>query len=297
MGQSDMGQSEMGTLDTWIGREERRSDTLTASLAARWLATFDRDPPGDGTIPQGIHWCLCPPDAATRSLGEDGHPRRDDTPGSFLPPVPLPRRMWASSTIEFLQPLTTGTTVDRVSRVASITQKHGGSGALAFVMLDHTIHVGSDAAVRETQTLVYRDAATPEATPTPPEPGNDIFDSAAWDACRIITPSPSLLFRYSALTFNSHRIHYDAPYARDVERYRGLVVHGPLMASLLLNLAASELGDDALATFTFRAMSPAIVGEPLNLAIRRTDGDIELGTFAEDGRQIVLAKATLSENR
>ncbi|TFU01464.1 hypothetical protein EUV02_14415 [Polymorphobacter arshaanensis] len=281
----------MGDWDTWIGREERLSDRIDAGLVTRWLATLDRDAPADGSVPQGLHWCLGLPDAPTARLGPDGHPRRDDSPDSFMPPVPLPRRMWASSKVEFLAPLHIGEAVTRTSRILSITEKSGGSGQLVFVDVGHETAGASGVAVRETQSIVYRGAAAPEAPLSPPAPGAGSFDPSAWHAHRTLTPTEPLLFRYSALTFNSHRIHYDLPYATDEERYRGLVVHGPLTATLLLDLARRGLGDNALAGFAFRGLSPAICGEALHLVLRGQGADIELAAFAADGRQIMAGSA------
>lgn len=277
----------------WIGRQERRSDTVDPAAFARWLAMLDRDAPAGGAVAQGYHWCLCLPDAPTAALGPDGHPLRDDSPQSFLPPVPLPRRMWASSKVEFLAPLRIGEAVTRTSRVLAITPKSGGSGDLVFVELAHETAGAAGPAVRETQTIVYRDAAAADAALSPPSPGDGGFDAAGWDAQRVIVPTPALLFRYSALTFNSHRIHYDLPYAQGEERYRGLVVHGPLTASLLLDLARQQLGDNMLAGFAFRGLSPAICGEPLHLVMRGADAHIELSAFSADGRPVMAGSATL----
>ncbi len=281
----------MSEWNAWIGREEQRHDRVDEGLLARWLATFDRAAPADGTVPQGFHWCLCVPDAATAQLGPDGHPLRDDSPDSFLPPVPLPRRMWASSKVEFLAPLRGGQAVKRVSRVASVTAKQGGSGSLVFVDVAHETFGDDVLAVREVQSLVYRDAAPADAPLSPPALGEGTFDASAWDAHRVAQPSEPLLFRYSALTFNSHRTHCDLPYARDVERYRALVVHGPLTSTLLLALAQRELGDNALKSFAFRGMSPAMCGEALHLAMRKGEAGYELGAFAADGRQVASASA------
>ena len=278
----------------WIGREQRAADHLDAGLAARWLATFDLPAPAETAMPQGIHFCLCTPEAPTAQLGEDGHPRRDDSPASFLPPVPLPRRMWASSALTFHRPIAVGNTIERVSRVASIKEKAGSSGTLVFVEVDHETNADGALAVNERQTLVYREAAASNAPFSPPPLGEAAFDPEAWDTHHALTPDSRLLFRYSALTFNTHRIHYDAPYAEQEERYRGLVVHGPLTASLLLQLAASRYGDNALASFAFRGLSPAIAGEALHLVLREGNGALELGAFAADGRQITRAEARLA---
>lgn len=275
----------------WIGREEQRHDRIDPGHLARWCATLDRAPPADGTVPQGFHWCLGLPDAATARLGPDGHPLRDDSPGSFLPPIPLPRRMWASSTVEFLAPLRVGDAVSRLSRVVSIRAKSGGSGQLVFVEIGHETSGASGLAVREVQTIVYRAPAEPGTPPAPPPLGEIKFDASAWTAQLALIPSEPLLFRYSALTFNSHRIHYDRAYAEDTENYRGLVVHGPLTATLLLDLARRELGDNQLGSFAFRGLSPAICGEMLHLVLRSKETGFELGAFAADGRQVMSASA------
>ncbi len=281
----------MSDFAAWIGREEHRADRADPGLFARWCATLDRPAPAGGQVPQGFHWCLCTPDAPTAALGPDGHPRRDDSPDSFLPPVPLPRRMWASSKVEFLAPLQVGEAVKRTSRVASVTEKSGGSGKLVFVDVAHETHGEQGLAVREVQSLVYREPAAAGTPSAPPPLGEGRFDPAGWDHHRVLEPGAPLLFRFSALTFNSHRIHYDAPYAVGEEGYRGLVVHGPLTATLLLDLAQRALGDNALKTFAFRGLSPAVADEPLHLVMRGSGDAIELGAFATDGRQAMSASA------
>jgi len=275
-----------------VGREEVRSDLLTQSLRARWCATLDREMPADQTAPQGLHWCLCAPEAPTAHLGRDGHPIRDESPASFLPPLPLERRMWAAGKVEFLGPLACGAAIERRSRVVSITEKQGGTGPLIFIEVAHETFGDGTLALREKQTLVYRDAPPPGSPPSTPPLGEGRFDPASWDDVRTLVPGPALLFRYSALTFNSHRIHYDQPYATTVEGYRGLVVHGPLIASLLLDLARRALASEtALASFHFRAVSPAIADEPLHLALKREGEALTLAAFAEDSRQILAAIA------
>lgn len=276
----------------WIGREDIRHDHVEPGAVKRWLATLDRAAPADDSVPQAYHWCLCLPDAPTAILGADGHPVREDSDDSFLPPIPLPRRMWASSKVEFLNPLRPGQTVMRSSRVVAIAEKQGGSGALVFAEVAHETHGDGELAVRETQTIVFREPAPAGAPPAPPPPGEGRFDPGGWDAHRMLVPSEALLFRYSALTFNSHRIHYDLPYATEEEGYRGLVVHGPLTATLLLDLAQRHFGDNALTRFDFRGTSPAICGEQLHLALRGDGDDIVLGAFASDGRQVMAASAT-----
>ena len=279
--------------DAWIGREQRAKDRLDEALAERWLATFDLPRPHPAIMPQGVHFALCSPQAPTATLGEDGHPSRDDSQDSFLPPFPMPRRMWASSKVQFVVPIAIGAVVSRTSRVVSISEKQGSSGPLAFVDVSHETSANGTLAVVETQSIVYREAASAGQDLSPPPLGEARFDPAGWDAHRALTPDPRLLFRYSALSFNTHRIHYDAPYAEQVERYRGLVVHGPLTASLLLQLAASVLGENRLRTFQFRGLSPAIAGEPLHLVMRKSEAGFDLAAFADDGRQVTQASAAL----
>ena len=282
----------MSEWDSWIGREELRRDRVDEAHVARWLATLNRTAPMDGTVPQGYHFCLCTPDAPTARLGIDGHPMRDDSPASFLPPVPLPRRMWASSKVEFLATLRLGEAIERRSRVQSVTAKQGGSGSLVFVDVEHETSGASGVAVREMQSLVYREAVPAGSPPAPPPPGEGKFDAARWDVHQAMMPGEVLLFRFSALTFNTHRIHYDLPYAAQEEGYRGLIVHGPLMATLLLDLARQSFGENALKRFAFRAMSPGVCGEALHLVMRGSGEEIELGAFASDGRHVLSATAT-----
>lgn len=278
----------MGAWDAWIGRQETRQDILTPGLLARFNAMLDRTTLP--TVPQGVHWCLGLPDAPTADLGEDGHPLRDDSLSSFLPPVPLPRRMWASSEVHFLAPLCVGAQVHRTSTIGTITEKTGSTGPLIFVEIAHQTCAGSQLLIEETQRIVYREASSAAPTPRPADQTPDLED---WQWHRLIQPSPPLLFRYSALTFNSHRIHYDLPYATDSEHYRGLVVQGPLMATLLLDLAAREWGDNRLSRFAFRGQSPAIAGEPLHLVGKQDGETLRLAALGGDGRIVMSAEARL----
>jgi 3-methylfumaryl-CoA hydratase len=273
----------MDDWQAWIGREQSQSDVLTPALLRRFYATIDSDD-GQDDAPQGIHWCLCLPDAATRDLDRDGHPKR----GGFLPPIALPRRMWASSAVEFHQPIAPSLPIDRKSTIADVTIKQGGSGTLAFVQIDHQTFCDGTLAVSERQTLVYREAAPRAPAQPAAEPTADL---SAWPWQRTIAPSEALLFRFSALTFNSHRIHYDQPYAVEEEGYRGLVVHGPLTATLLLNLAARQLGSNLLKRFAFRGVSPAIAGEALHLVGRADGNALTLAALGPDGREIMTATA------
>ena len=273
----------MSGWDEWIGRTETRTDRVDDSRLSKWLSTFDRTPPPDGTAPQGFHWCLCTPDEATARLGPDGHPRRD-TPESFLPPIPLPRRMWASGAVEFHRPLRLSDRVERVSTILAVESKAGASGELVFVSVQHDLRAGSDLAVRERQTLVYRGEGAPRSAVEP----------HSLTTQRTICPDEALLFRYSALTFNSHRIHYDGPYATGEEGYRGLVVHGPLTATLLLDLARRDIGDNRLTRFAFRGVAPAIAGEPLRLGMAR-NGTVLAFEASNDAGAVMRAEGTLAD--
>ncbi len=259
----------MGAWQDFIGTGMAQDDVLTAALAARHAATLDLPLPTDAALP-GIHWCLCLPDAPTAVLGADGHPRRD-IPGSFLPPIDLPRRMWAASSVEFGAPLPVGAAITRQSTISDIVEKSGGSGRLVFVTVAHETRANGAIAVQERQTIVYRaasDTAPSFHAPRAPRTG---VDAAEWPQQRVLTPNEPLLLRYSALTFNAHRIHYDLPYAREEEGYAGLVVHGPLTATLLLNHAAAMAGQ-AIRGFSFRGAAPAFCGEQLVLAARHAGG-------------------------
>ena len=291
----------MGDWQDWIGKTHVQSDILTPALVQRHRATLDLTPHDPAPLP-GIHWILNLPEAATADLGEDGHPRRDIA-GSFLPPIDLPRRMWASSEVEFLGDIPVGTAVTRTSTIADIAEKSGSSGRLAFVTLDHAIEADGLAVVREKQTLVYREANLPSrlregsgvglssesiasrTAPAPPAGGR----GASYPHHRTLTPSEALLFRFSALTFNTHRIHYDLPYARDVEGYKALVVHGPLTATLLLNWATELFGP--IRRFAFRAVSPAFVGEILTLVARQDSDSFTLAVLGPTGTECIKASA------
>ena len=240
---------DLDHLRDWIGRTEQRSDDVTATPVAALSATLDRDDaaPLPGTdLPPLWHWLYFTPLARHGEIGPDGHPKR----GGFLPPVPLPRRMWAGGRLDFHHPLRLGDEITRTSRIAGVDIKQGRSGALVFVTVRHEVHNAQGLAIGEEHDIVYRDAPATDAAPPPPAaPADETFS-------RLVTPDPVLLFRYSALTFNSHRIHYDRPYVTDVEGYPGLIVHGPLIATLLLDLLRHERPDVRVKRFSFKALRP-----------------------------------------
>ncbi len=259
----------------WIGREEVTADVLTAGLVDRFRATLGLA--GEGA-PRLIHFCLAIPATPADGVGPDGHIKR----GGFLPPVPLPRRMWAGGAVTFHADLKIGESIQRTSRIADVNIKHGRSGTLCFVDVDHRIIVGGRLAVEERHNIVYRGADGAATTGAPAERG---------EHTRVIDPTPLLLFRYSALTFNGHRIHYDYPYVTKEEGYPDLVVHGPLQATLLLHFAA-DLAGTAPNRFTFRGQSPLFANTPFVLHAKREGAAMRLWTARENGPVAMSAEAT-----
>lgn len=276
---------DMDRLRAWIGREETVADVITPQLAVRFAATLGLplDEPALGVpAPAMLHYCLAPPAAAMNDLGPDGHPAR----GSFIPPVPLPRRMWAGGDITFHAPLLVGETVWRTTRIADVALKEGRSGRLCFVTLQHTYEVDGRRRLEERQDVVYRDLQPGPASSTgKPE------RAPTGDNTRTIDTSPTLLFRYSALTFNGHRIHYDRTYAVEQEGYLGLVVHGPMQATLLVQFAAAVRGAQPK-RFAFRAQSPLFDGEGLLLNAATEAEGLRLWTNKPGGPVAMSATAT-----
>ncbi|MEZ5922923.1 MAG: MaoC family dehydratase N-terminal domain-containing protein [Hyphomicrobiaceae bacterium] len=272
-------------LEDWIGRTETAHDLVTEGLIERYVATLGRALAGrEPPATLGLHWCLAPPAVPLSDTGPDGHPAR----GGFLPPVPLPRRMWAGGALIVHDMLQAGDLVERHSRIADVRMKEGRSGRLCFVTVEHR-HVGPRGLViEERQDIVYREA------PAGPQPlsGAPASPDRPGDIAVEIEATPPLLFRYSALTFNGHRIHYDRVYAIEVEHYPGLVVHGPLQATLALRLAAAAGSGQRLRRFTYRGVSPLIAGETFRVRARReTDDTMVLSVVAADGRETMTGQA------
>jgi 3-methylfumaryl-CoA hydratase len=249
-----MSASTHDSMRDWIGKTDSHDDVITAWPVAALAAALDYDigepRPGD-PLPPAWHWLYFLEAKRAGELGPDGHPRR----GGFLPPVALPRRMWAGGRIEFLRPLRIGDRARRESTILSVEQKSGRSGDLVFVTVRHEISTGGKVSIAEEHDIVYRGAAQPGDKPAPgkPAPANP-----AWQ--RALTADPVLLFRYSALTFNGHRIHYDLDYVRDEEHYPGLIVHGPLQTTLLLELCRQR-ADRPVRRLEYRALSPVFHSE------------------------------------
>lgn len=268
----------------WIGKQETVSDTLEPARSDALRGALGETAPlavGDA-LPQLHHWLYFWNVRPPAGLGADGHPAK----GGFLPPVPLPRRMWAGGRLQFLQPLRLGDMVTRTSTIRKVEAKSGKSGNLVFVTVEHQLAGPDGVAIIEEQDLVYREAAAAGAIKAPESPLAAAH--APWR--RDIEADTVLLFRYSALTMNGHRIHYDLPYARDVEAYPALVVHGPLQATLLADLAVRELGRP-LARFDFRGQAPAFGPRTLHVCGEATETGASLWTEQGGGKNMVATAA------
>lgn len=272
---------DIGHLRQWIGRTEQKSDVVTLGSVERLRATLgDTACAAPDALPLAIHWCLAPPAVPPSDIGSDGHPAR----GGFLPPVPLPRRMWAGGALEFHQPIIAGDTLTRMSRIADVAEKVGRTGHLVFVTVEHQISTHNSLAISERQDIVYRDAAAGSKPAAP-------VRARKADHQETIQATTTLLFRYSALTFNGHRIHYDRDYARDIEGYPGLVVHGPLQATMLVNFA-SRLKDGRSPTrFSYRGLSPLFDGLDFTLNAIIKDKTVDLWCADHNGATTMEATA------
>lgn len=273
----------MQDLKAWLGRTETLSDNIAAAPLQALAATLDVDVSGTA-LPPLWHWIFFMPKVRAGEIGPDGHPRR----GGFLPPVALPRRMWAGGRLEWHAPLHVGDEATRMSRIVAVDEKQGKSGALVFVTVRHETSGPRGLALTEEHDIVYRgEAPRPQpgaaAPPAQPAPVDAAF-------AREIVPDPVLLFRYSALTFNGHRIHYDRRYATEVEGYPGLVVHGPLIATLLMDLARRERPALLPRRFSFKAVHPVFDIHPFAVCGRdAAPGRLALWARDPEGRLAMLA--------
>jgi 3-methylfumaryl-CoA hydratase len=277
---------DLDHLRQWIGNTTEASDIVTAQLVKGLRATLFQDignPKEGDAAPWTTHWCLAQPVFPMSQLGPDGHPTR----GGFLPPVPLPRRMWAGGELEFLDPLRVGDEATRSSRIADITVKTGSTGTLCFVSVEHVVTTPRGIAIRERQDIVYRDiggapATTPKAPPPPPVAKHR----------ETHVSDPVLLFRYSALTFNGHRIHYDRDYVTKVEGYPGLIFHGPLQAAFIVELAAKLHGGTPPARLAYRGVQPLFEGSEFSVNANDNAGSMELWTANAEGQPTMKGTAT-----
>jgi len=284
--------TSLNDLQAWVGRSETVHDRIGATPAKALNATLDH-PPADvssgTTLPPLWHWLYFLPLHRQSDIGADGHAKR----GGFLPPVPLPRRMWAGSQFEFRSPVRVGDDVERTSTIADVSAKEGRTGKLVFVKVRHEVRCNgsTEPAIVEFHDIVYREAKRAGDVEPPPQRADA---GAAWQ--RDIVPDDVLLFRYSALTFNGHRIHYDRKYVTEVEGYPGLIVHGPLIATLLMDLVRRHAPDRDVATFRFKAVRPTFDLHPFRINGQLQDDGKTVKLWAQDheGWLTMDAVATLS---
>lgn len=275
-------------LKAWIGKTETAVDVIAPFPANALAATFDRDdPPYDAGVelPPLWHWLYFLKIYKMSEAGYDGH----EALGGFLPPVPLPRRMWAGSQLRFVAPVRIGQRLTKVSTIENVVQKEGRSGKLVFVTVRHRYSDGETLLIDETHDIVYR-AADTGAAPPPPKPAPQTAGFS-----RVVTPGPVLLFRYSALTFNGHRIHYDHPFCTQHEGYEGLVVHGPLLATLMLDLLRREKSGARVTSFRFRAMAPVVDTADFSVCGADEDGGVRLWIRRADGALAMEGMAEIEE--
>ncbi|MCK9284126.1 MAG: acyl-CoA dehydrogenase [Rhodocyclaceae bacterium] len=281
----------MNTIDiehlrSWVGKENVVADDLSLFPARALAAALDHAalPEKGAALPPAWHWLYFLDTPTASRTGSDGHPLK----GSFLPPVTLPRRMWAAGTLEVEQPLLLGTPARKQSTIRSVELKEGKSGALVFVNIEHALYQNERRCILEQQNVVYRDMP---AAPAPLAPGEP--DRAEADWVETVVPDPVLLFRFSALTYNGHRIHYDRDYATQVEFYPALVVHGPLLATLLLDLVAANVADKRVGKFSFRALRPIFDHAPFKVCGKREGDAVRLWTVDADGFVCTTASVEL----
>jgi len=279
-------------ITAWVGRSETVHDTITATPVTALTATLDHPTADLAALPAGMplhplwHWLYFLPMHRQSDIGADGHAKR----GGFLPPVPLPRRMWAGSQFEFRSPVRVGDAVARTSTITDVTQKVGRTGKLVFVKVRHDLRCNGAAnpAIVEFHDIVYREARQPTDVDPPPVAAPI---GAAWQ--RSIVPDDVLLFRYSALTFNGHRIHYDRKYVTEVEGYPGLIVHGPLIATLLMDLLRRHAPDAEVISFRFKAVRPTFDLHPFKVNGQRDGNTVRLWAQDHEGWLTMDAVATL----
>jgi 3-methylfumaryl-CoA hydratase len=261
----------------WLGRTEDIDDIVTIDKVKSLRATLDYDDlavrEGD-PLPPLWHWIFTNPVAPKSKLGRDGHPAK----GGFLPPVPLPRRMWAGSRVTFERPIRVGERVTRHSEIAAITPKSGASGPLVFVTVRHTLTSPSGGKVVDEQDIVYREDPKPGSAAAP-----KVEAAPAADFAKTIQPDATMLFRYSALTFNGHRIHYDVDYAKGVEGYAGLVVHGPILATFMIELVRLAKPGETIKAFRFAGKKPVTVPQTVEVGAKRAGDGYDTWCFAEGG--------------
>lgn len=274
----------------YVGRTEHAKGRVEALPLAAMSAILDNRFEGispDGSLPPLWHWLLLQKHVRSSEIGEDGHPRR----GGFMPPIELPRRMFAGSRSRFLNPLFVGDPIERELKILAVTPKSGRNGRLVFVTVQQTIHGRKGLSVVEEQDIVYREAPPPGSPVQSPQRPQAAAPTDC-DAVEAVWPDPVMLFRFSAATVNSHRIHYDESYATTVEGHPGLVVHGPLQAVLLADLCRRHWAPRPLRTFAFKAVKPMYLGHPFYCCLQASDGSAQLRTLDNAGETCMSAEAT-----
>ena len=271
-------------LQDWVGRREEAVDLVTAAQVSALAALLDHEtPPWPlGCLPPLAHWFYCLNRTQQAQLDHDGHEMR----GAFLPPVDLPRRMWAGGHLTFLHPVRFGAVLRRASKITEIGEKQGRSGPLTFVTVSHRYEDGKGLAIDERQDLVYR--APPQATSNTITLHAPPACEADWE--RLVAPDPVMLFRYSALTYNAHRIHYDRDFCLGNEGYPGLVVHGPLVVSLLVDLFLRHNPGVQVTELSYRALTPLFDTQPFLLKGKATDHGADLWALTPEGQVAMSAQ-------
>lgn len=273
--------------DNWIGKSKNLSDTIAPEPLRRFEALLDRDPGSvnNGTIlPPCAHWIYFNPAVPQAVLAADGHPQK----GDFLPPVELPSRMWAGGIIRFKKPLKTGQPADKKTTITAIDEKEGGSGKLCFITLRHQISTAGALAIDEDQEIVFREASEKGAHPIRTQPVDVDFD---WK--KSVQLNSAHLFRFSALTFNSHKIHYDHPYATQTEGYPNLVVHAPLLLVLMMNFFKTKTDGKVIEEIAYRAAGPMFLHEEITITSKDTDNNkVEMRALGPD--QNIALKASIN---
>jgi 3-methylfumaryl-CoA hydratase len=282
------GGTDSADLTQWIGREQRMTQTLNAFPARALAALLDhgRLPDAGEALPAAWHWLYFLETPSSAGTGSDGHPSK----GIFMPPIPLPRRMWSAGVLELTAPLRLGEPAERISTIRAVEHKQGKSGELFFVTIDHDVHQRGTLCVHEEQTLVYRAMPTGRG---PLPPGEAAPAAADWS--RMVNIDPVVLFRFSSLTYNAHRIHYDRDYATGAEGYPGLVVHGPLLVMLLLDLLRAHKPEPPVKAIRFRAMRPTFDLGAFSLRGRSEGPLVTLWSADGDNYAGMSATVTLCE--
>lgn len=277
-------------LQEWVGKTTVAEEVASGERSARLASLLGHESDQTAPLHPLGHWLhFSEDDVPMSELGADGHVKL----GGFMPPVPLLRRMWAGSELTFHAPILPGQTIGRTTTIESITEKTGSTGPLCFVVLRHEVFADGVLATTDRHTIVYREATSKPAGSAAEPPRPDSPESEGWDWVDSVRPNEVMLFRYSALTFNSHRIHYDYPYVTEVECYPGLVTHGPLTATLLLDAFMTNHPEARMTGFRFTAKSPLFANEQIHLVGRSVDAGVhEVAAFAPDGKVAIAAKVT-----